>query len=149
VRLPDRPTRRAQGPRHACSASARYAGGTPANAQAAQETGVTPKLLVTDKLGSYGSAFRQLRLTCPHHRGSEKIIAPKTPIKSRDEMSFMDATVQVVSICAAVFQITGAHWSGPRFFGLTDNPKPFVWTKSPDAILAAVQRGREALEAIH
>src|SRR6476646_4443168 len=27
-----------------------------------------PKLLVTDKLGSYGSAFRQLRLTCPHDR---------------------------------------------------------------------------------
>jgi transposase len=29
------------------------------------------------------------------------------------------------------------------------NPKPFVWTKSSDAILAAVQRGRQALEAIH
>src|SRR5271168_742691 len=28
-------------------------------------------------------------------------------------------------------------------------PKPFVWTKSADAILAAVQRGRQALEAIH
>ena len=30
-----------------------------------------------------------------------------------------------------------------------DKPKPFVWTKSPDLILAAVQRGRQALEAIH
>jgi len=29
------------------------------------------------------------------------------------------------------------------------NPKPFVWIKSPDAILAAVTRGRQALEAIH
>jgi hypothetical protein len=28
-------------------------------------------------------------------------------------------------------------------------PTPFVWTKSADAILAAVQRGRQALEAIH
>jgi transposase len=28
-------------------------------------------------------------------------------------------------------------------------PKPFVWTKSADAILAAVSRGRQALEAIH
>jgi hypothetical protein len=28
-------------------------------------------------------------------------------------------------------------------------PKPFVWTKSPDAILAAVTRGRHALDAIH
>jgi transposase len=30
-----------------------------------------------------------------------------------------------------------------------DKPKPFVWTKSTDAILAAVNRGRQALEAIH
>jgi transposase len=27
--------------------------------------------------------------------------------------------------------------------------KPFVWAKSADAILAAVNRGRQALEAIH
>jgi hypothetical protein len=37
-----------------------------------------------------------------------------------------------------------------RFIAETnDNPKPFVWTKSADAILAAVQRGRQALEEIH
>src|SRR5436309_4946917 len=30
-----------------------------------------------------------------------------------------------------------------------DKPKPFVWTKSADAILAAVQRGRQALDAIY
>src|ERR1700741_1606450 len=28
-----------------------------------------PKLLVSDKLRSYGSAFRQLQLTCPHEQG--------------------------------------------------------------------------------
>jgi transposase len=28
-------------------------------------------------------------------------------------------------------------------------PKPFVWTKAADAILAAVSRGRQALEAVH
>jgi transposase-like protein len=32
----------------------------------------SPKLLVTDKLGSCGSGFRQLRLTCPHDRGLRK-----------------------------------------------------------------------------
>jgi len=37
-----------------------------------------------------------------------------------------------------------------RFIAETnDMPKPFVWTKSADAILAAVQRGRQGLEAIH
>src|ERR1700686_1807640 len=34
--------------------------------------GFAPKLLVTDKLGSYGAAFRQLRLSCPHEQGLRK-----------------------------------------------------------------------------
>jgi putative transposase len=37
-----------------------------------KKRGFAPKLLVTDKLGSYGSAFRQLRLTCPHEQGLRK-----------------------------------------------------------------------------
>jgi len=37
-----------------------------------------------------------------------------------------------------------------RFIAQTnDQPKPFVWTKSADAILTAVQRGRQALDHIH
>jgi hypothetical protein len=37
-----------------------------------------------------------------------------------------------------------------RFIAETnDKPQPFVWTKSADAILSAVQRGRQVLEAIH
>jgi putative transposase len=34
-----------------------------------KKQGFTPKLLTTDKLGSYGAAFRHLRLTCPHEQG--------------------------------------------------------------------------------
>src|SRR5690349_18513494 len=34
--------------------------------------GFVPKLLVTDKLRSYASAFRRLRLTCPHEQGLRK-----------------------------------------------------------------------------
>ena len=37
-----------------------------------RKQGFAPTLLTTDKLGSYGSAFRQLRLTCPHDRGRRK-----------------------------------------------------------------------------
>jgi hypothetical protein len=29
------------------------------------------------------------------------------------------------------------------------DPKPFVWTANPDKIMAAVNRGRQALESIH
>src|SRR4029077_13727734 len=34
-----------------------------------RKQGFAPKLLTTDKLGSYGSAFRHLRLSCPHEQG--------------------------------------------------------------------------------
>src|SRR3981189_98837 len=34
-----------------------------------RKQGFTPKLLTTDKLGSYGAAFRPLRLTCRHEQG--------------------------------------------------------------------------------
>jgi transposase-like protein len=37
-----------------------------------RKQGFVPKLLVTDKLRSYGSAFRQLQLTCPHEKGLRK-----------------------------------------------------------------------------
>src|SRR5438445_5068649 len=37
-----------------------------------RKQGFAPELLVTDKLRSYGSAFRQLRLTCPYEQGLRK-----------------------------------------------------------------------------
>src|SRR5258707_5600410 len=37
-----------------------------------RKLGFAPKLLTTDKLGSYGGAFRHLRLTCRHEQGLRK-----------------------------------------------------------------------------
>jgi transposase-like protein len=37
-----------------------------------RKQGFAPKSLTTDKLGSYGSAFRQLRLARPHEQGLRK-----------------------------------------------------------------------------
>src|SRR6267378_1346742 len=37
-----------------------------------KKQGFTPKLLTIDKLGSYGSAFRHLHLTCSHEQGLRK-----------------------------------------------------------------------------
>jgi putative transposase len=42
--------------------------------------GFVPKWLVTDKLRSYGSAFRQLQLTCPHEQGLRKNKRPRIRI---------------------------------------------------------------------
>src|SRR5437764_11418909 len=60
---------RGRGSRYVGAAPPRQARGTPADAQAAQKHGFAPKLLTTDKLGSYGSAFRHLRLSCRHQQG--------------------------------------------------------------------------------
>src|ERR1700686_5378562 len=37
-----------------------------------RKLGFAPKLLTTDKLASYGAAFRHLHLTCPHEQGLRK-----------------------------------------------------------------------------
>src|SRR5438105_5506633 len=37
-----------------------------------RKQGFAPKLMTTDKLGSYGAAFRHLHLTCPHEQGLRK-----------------------------------------------------------------------------
>src|SRR5262249_31967602 len=37
-----------------------------------KKQGFAPKLVVTDKLRSYGSAFRRLGLGCPHEQGLRK-----------------------------------------------------------------------------
>ena len=37
-----------------------------------KKQGFAPKLLVTDKLRSYASAFRRLGLSCPHQQGLRK-----------------------------------------------------------------------------
>jgi hypothetical protein len=52
-----------------------------------KKQGCTPKLLTTDKLGFYGSAFRHLHLTCRHEQGCGRTIAPRTPIKWCDAAS--------------------------------------------------------------
>ena len=33
--------------------------------------------------------------------------------------------------------------------GTNHNPKPFIWTADPDAIIEKVRRGKQALESIH
>ena len=52
-----------------------------------KKQGCAPKLLVTDKLRSYASAFRRLRLTCPHEQGLRRNIEPKIRISRYDDES--------------------------------------------------------------
>jgi transposase-like protein len=59
---------RGRNPRHARSASARYASGTPADAQAAQETGLRTEVAGHRQAGLLRLGFRR----CPHDRGLRK-----------------------------------------------------------------------------
>ena len=69
-----------------------------------KKQGFTPKLLTTDKLGSYGSAFRHLRLTCPQRAGTaEEQSRGKLPSSGATTRA-QDATVQISSIRAALPQ---------------------------------------------
>jgi transposase-like protein len=49
-----------------------------------KKQGFPPKLLVTDMLRSYASAFRQLGLSCPHEQGSGATIDARTLISRCD-----------------------------------------------------------------
>ena len=61
---------------------------------------------------------------------------PSSPADASNAVSFKG----VVDLQAAI----------NRFIVETnDDPKPFVWTAKPNAILAAVKRGRQTLESIH
>jgi hypothetical protein len=68
-----------------------------------RKQGFAPKLLVTDKLRSYASAFRCLRLTCPHEQGLRKNNRAENshqPVRRREQ----DAAIQIGSICPALPQ---------------------------------------------
>src|SRR3954454_10269648 len=67
-----------------------------------RKQGFAPKLLTTDKLGSYGSAFRHLGLTCPHDQGLRKNNRAENSHRSGAATRAQDATVQVSSICAVL-----------------------------------------------
>jgi DDE domain len=69
-----------------------------------RKQGFVPKLLVTDKLRSYGSAFRQLQLTCPHEQGLRKnnrAENSRQPVRRRERQ---DAAIQIGSVCPALPQ---------------------------------------------
>jgi transposase-like protein len=80
-----------------------------------RKQGFLPKLLVTDKLRSYGSAFRRLRLTCPHEQGLRKNNRAENshqPLRRRERKMqwFKSArsTQRFLSIKPSRLAITGA-----------------------------------------
>src|SRR5947207_692516 len=69
-----------------------------------RKRGFAPKLLITDKLGSYGVAFRHLGLTCPHEQELRKNNRAENLTSGSAATRTQDATVQVSAICAVLPQ---------------------------------------------
>ena len=69
-----------------------------------KKQGFVPKLLVTDKLRSYGSAFRQLQLTCPHKQGLRKNNRAENSASACTATRTQDAAIQIGAICPALPQ---------------------------------------------
>ncbi len=66
------PGQRRRGPGYPRSTAARPQGGAQADAKLLKKQGVTPATIVTDKLGSYGSALRELGVAQRHDTGRWK-----------------------------------------------------------------------------
>src|SRR4051812_46761831 len=70
-----------------------------------KKQGFVPKLLVTDKLRSYASAARHLRLTCRHERGGK--IDPRLTVQPRAAFeSITDRWAPVRGDCGLFFAAT-------------------------------------------
>src|SRR5215472_14103199 len=69
-----------------------------------RKQGFVPKLLVTDKLRSYGSAFRQLQLTCPHEQRAPQKQSRREFASACTATRAQNTAIQIGRICPALPQ---------------------------------------------
>ena len=93
---------RGRGPRHAGAASARYEGALRLMRKLLRKQGFAPKMLVTDKLGSYGAAFRKLGTDLPSCAGFTTEQSGREQSSSGPATRAQDAALQVCEIGTAV-----------------------------------------------
>src|SRR3979490_2524184 len=60
-----------------------------------RKQGFAPKRVTTDKLPSYGAAFRDLRLTCRHDQGLRMNNRAENSASGRPKARAQDATLQI------------------------------------------------------
>src|SRR5256714_10359048 len=80
-----------------------------------KKQGFAPKLLVTDKLRSYGSAFRQLKLICRHEQGLRKNNRAENshqPVRRRERK------MQRFKSTRSAQRFLSMHAAGPNTFNL-------------------------------
>src|SRR6266404_2710928 len=95
-----------------------------------KKQGFAPKLLVTDKLRSYDSAFRRLRLTCTHERGLRETIGPKTRIRWCDDESVSCNASSPLDQPSATSACTPPS-TIPPIFNVASSPDPHYGNSEP------------------
>ena len=80
-----------------------------------RKQGFAPKLLTTDKLGSYGSAFRHLRLSCRHEQGLQ---ANNRAENSHQAVRRRERTMQRFKSAASAQRFLNMHAAVHNVFNL-------------------------------
>ena len=96
-----------------------------------KKQGFVPKLLVTDKLRSYASAFRRLRLTCRHEQGLRKnTIGWRIRIRQSDDASAScSGSSRLDRRCA--FSACTVRFTTPSTSNATSSPDPHCGSSGP------------------
>jgi hypothetical protein len=89
-----------------------------------------PKLLVSDKLRSYGSAFRRLRLSCRHEQGLRKITGRRIRIRQSDDASASCSGSSRLALPSASSACT-VRFTTPSTFNGTSSPDPHCGSSEP------------------
>ena len=78
-----------------------------------KKQGFRAEMVVTDKLRSYGAAFRHLRVTCPHGQGLRQNNRAENSHQPGTTTRAQNAAVQISGFCAAISQY--ACRCGPQY----------------------------------
>jgi putative transposase len=95
-----------------------------------KKQGFVPKLLVTDKLRSYASAFRRLRLTCRHEQGLRKTIGRRIRIRQSDDASASCSGSSRLDPPSASSACT-VRFTTPSTFNVISSPDPHCGSSGP------------------
>src|SRR6202043_2712202 len=98
-----------------------------------KKQGFVPKLLVTDKLRSYASAFRRLRLICRHEHGLRKNNGGRTRIRQSDDASASCSGSSRLDPPSA-FSACTVRFTTPSTFNATSSSDPYCGSSEPKLV---------------
>jgi transposase-like protein len=106
-----------------------------------KKQGFAPKLLVTDKLRSYASAFQRLRLACRHEQGFGKATGRRIRIRLSEDASASCSGASQLDPPSASSACT-AQFTTPSTFNATSSPDPPSGSSVPKLLQSGAMRSQ-------